>query len=165
MKDLEVLTARFAERLNSLMPSLGPLNAIDVHIDEALGYRPPAEEQIAASVTLLGWIMSNLAETLAGKVVMLLIPLRNSAVLEQAPPAWDSLASQLSATPPSIYVMAPTAFLQPDPAERFIAAIEAPIHDEHTLAAYYQCWRNPGDPVEDGWARDVRIVFTGFLRA
>jgi len=73
-------------------------------------------------------------------------------------PGWKAMTAELSRTPPSIYVMDVSAFLQQDPAHRYIAPIEVPKHFEEPLAAYYQCWRHPDDAEEEGWARDVRVV-------
>jgi hypothetical protein len=44
-----------------------------------------------------------------------------------------------------------------------MAAASIPTLDGPMIAAPYQCWRNPDDPPEAGWARDVRVVSTAFV--
>ncbi len=44
-----------------------------------------------------------------------------------------------------------------------ITSAEAPDLVGEPLATYYQCWRLPDDPGDDGWARDVRILSTRLL--
>ena len=163
MIDLKDLGGRFERWLDEAMPRLTPLSSIDAHIDELCGPGQAPQEQIDTSTALFKWILANLAEKLAGKIVVLMIPLRSGETVDPSPPEWGSLASQLSRTPPSIYVMHLTAFLQADSAQRYIAAAKTPPLSGPTVAPYYQCWRNTDDPEEDGWARDVRVISTAFL--
>jgi hypothetical protein len=153
----------FSRWLDAMLPTLTYTNSIDAHIDELCQRRLEPQQQLDLVVELFRWASSNLGEKLAGKLVMLMVPLRNSDVLDRVPPAWTALLPQLSRTPPSIYVMEVTSFLQPDPAERFTAATRVPALDGPHVASFYQCWRNPSDPESDGWSRDVRVVTTSFL--
>jgi hypothetical protein len=157
------LAHRFERWLDGAMPTLNRSNSIDVHFDELCGRDPTAQEQLDAIVALFQWVVANLADKLAGKIVMLMIPLRNGDTLDPLTPEWGPLASQLSRIPPSIYVVHVTAFLQADPAQRYIAAAKVPTLVGPNLAPYYQCWRNADDPEDDGWARDVRVVSTAFV--
>ena len=165
MSELKENIPAFVRWLDEALPMLTASNSVNVHISELLSRHLSAQEQVEASVDLFGWALSNLAAKLAGRIVMLIVPLQNSAAIDPSPPAWTSLASQLSRTPPSIYVMEVTAFLQADPAHRYITSAEAPDLVGEPLATYYQCWRLPDDPGEDGWARDVRILSTRLLQA
>jgi hypothetical protein len=163
MIDLNDLTHRFERWLDDALPALTPLSSIDVHIDELCGRGHTAQEQLDAAVALFRAVATGLGTQLAGKIVMLMIPLRASEALDAATPAWASLAHQLSRTPPSIYVMNVAAFLQADLAQRYIASAKVPSLLGPRLAQYYQCWRSVDDPVDDGWARDVRVVSTAFV--
>jgi hypothetical protein len=164
MIDLTRSGQRLAGWLDEALPTLTAVNSVDMHIDQACGRSLSPQEQIEGSVGLFAWVLSNLASRLAGKIVMLMIPLQSSQSLERTPPAWASLPAQLSRTPPSIYAMAVTALLQPDTALRYIAPMEVPGLTGESLAAYYQCWRHPEDPQQEGWARDLRVLSTRFLR-
>jgi hypothetical protein len=162
MIDLDALIRRFEQWLDDALPSLTPSNSIDVHIDE-LSSRGPAQEQLDVAVALFRAVVANFDAKLAGKIVMLMIPLQASKTLDPSSPEWGSLAAQLSRTPPSIYVMNVSAFLQADLAQRYITSAKVPSLVGRSLAQYYQCWRNVDDPVDDGWARDVRVVSTAFV--
>jgi len=155
MTNFDHLRSAFVRWLDTALPTLTPSSSVDFHVDCDDGL--PADT-INSSLDLFSWVVDNLAGRLTGKLVMLMIPLRNGALLDTATPRWTDLASQLSRTPPSIYVMNVSAFLQPDPAQRYVSAIDIPGIAGEPLAAYYRCWRNPDDPVEEGWSRDVQIV-------
>ena len=157
------LTRKFERWLDDALPSLTPLNSIDVHIDELCGRGLSPQAQVDATLYLFQAILENLAVKLAGKIVMLAVPLRSSKTLDPSPPEWDELSGQLSHTPPSVYVMHVTALLQADPAQRYVTGANVPLAAEPAIAPYYQCWRNLDDPDEDGWARDVRIISTAFI--
>lgn len=161
---LEEITSGFVRWLDRAVPTLTAFNAVDQHIDELYSEGLSPQAQVDRSIELFGWVLTNLAGRLAGKVVMLMVPLRNSAILDTAPPGWTSLASQLSSTPPSIYIMEVSAFLQADPAHRYITPVDVPGLAEEPVAAYYRCWRNPDDPEEEGWSRDVYVVSLHLLR-
>jgi hypothetical protein len=164
VKQFEEIVVRFTRWVEQDLSKLTAWNSIDVHIDELLDRDLGEQELINYSLELFGWVLTSLDKVLAGKVVMLMIPLRSSEVLDPEIPAWGSLVSQISRTPPSIYVMNVTAFLQRDRTYRYIAATDVPsLGNDDGIAPYYQCWRNPDDPVEDGWARDLRVVSTRFL--
>jgi len=113
---------------------------------------------------LFEWLLMNPIEALAGKVAMLMVPLRSCDKLEITSPPWEALADQLSSTPPSIYVIELGALFVRDPNQRFLMPISTPFENHEDVSSYYQCWRSPDDDAEDGWARDVRITFTGFLK-
>jgi hypothetical protein len=164
MIEYSQMTERFTRWLDEALQTLTTSNSIDVHVDELSDRNRAPQGQLDASVALFRWIVSSLGGRLAGRIVMLMIPLQSGDDLDLSVPAWESLASQLSATPPSIYVMEATAFLQPDPAQRYLAPIRVSDLGGDFVAAYYQCWRNPEDLEDEGWARDIRVAFTGFLR-
>lgn len=153
-----------ARRLAVALPSLGRLSSVDVHVDEVVDGVLQSQRLVDVSISLFEWALSNLSEMLSGMVVVLMIPLKGSEFLVCTSPAWGEIGEQLSSTPPSIYVMSPEAYMQSDLAERYLSPIATPIPSGAALGTYYHCWRNSSDDVEDGWARDVRVVFSGFVR-
>lgn len=159
MIDLERLRPDIEHWLDECLPRLTALNSFDLHIDDLLGQAVSPQEQIGASVAIYEWLTKSCSERLAGKLTMLMIPLRGSESLEVDPPSWRALSAQLSATSPSIYVMEISAYLQPKLTQRYIAPIDIPWPQKSAIGAYYQCWRNLDDPKEDGWARDIRAEY------
>lgn len=135
MIPLADLARRFECWLDEALPTLTPSSSDDVHVDELWDDELSPQVQLDASIALFEWVASNLAARLRGKIVMLAIPLANSATLDTSPPDWSSLASQLSDTPPSIYVMNVSAFLQADPRQRYIAALKLQGLPETSFAA------------------------------
>jgi hypothetical protein len=158
MTSLKEATSRFVRWLDSTLPALTAHSAADVHVDQLYGSALSAREQVDKSAELYTWVLDNLAEKLTEKVVMLMIPLQNSPTLDMSGPDWTALDAQLSGTPPSIYVMEISAFLQQDATHRYITPVQVPRLVAEPLAAYYQCWRYPDDPAEEGWARDLRVL-------
>jgi hypothetical protein len=164
MTEAEAIARRFVRRLDAEIGSLGAMDSIDVHIDELVEGEARPQERLDTSLALFEWTRSALAEKLQGIAVMLLIPLHSRAFLDLSPVPWESIAAQLGSTPPSIYLMRPSALLQFDPAERFVCPNPLP-RDRHSklVGTYYQCWRLSTDPVEDGWNRDIRIISAEFV--
>ncbi|HMA96453.1 MAG TPA: hypothetical protein VKP30_27395 [Polyangiaceae bacterium] len=150
--------------MQAAIREIGATNCVDVHISELVDKSSSAQQMLLDASRLFEWIVDKCEVILSDRIAMLMVPLRNTERLELAVPKWNMLATDLSVTPPSVYVMSIPAYLQTDRANRFIAALDEPPFTIPGLSIYYQCWRNPEDPEEDGWARDVRLVHSGFVR-
>jgi hypothetical protein len=154
--DPKPLRSAMENWLGESLPRLTASNSFDVHISDLLSRAMSPQEQLDASVEVFEWVTKNCSERLTGKLTLLMIPLRNCQALEVNPPSWWGLSAQLSATPPSIYVMEISAYLQPQLSQRYIAPFGIPWPQQSEIRANYQCWRNLDDPQEDGWSRDIR---------
>ena len=163
MNNINEVMSIFELWIEDSLPRLSAQNAVDIHVDELLPGCSSQQDQLEVSVKLFQEISKKLTERLNGYIVMLMIPLLNCESIDVNPPDWVSIPKQMSRTPPSIYVMRPTAMLQMDPSQRFLAPVKTPIAAKPEIAVYYQCWRNLDDPADEGWSRDLRVVTTQFL--
>jgi hypothetical protein len=162
--DLTELGPRFGAWVEGSIGELTSSNCIDLHIDELVGRSANPRQMCDAASLLFQWVHANCGTVLSGKIAMLIVPLRNSESIDMIVPEWNCIHSELSGTPPSIYVMNTSAYLQTDRSRRYITTMDAGMPESlANVSTYYQCWRNPDDPHEDGWSRDVRVVCTAFL--
>lgn len=155
-------TERLVRWLDDTLRTLNHRDSADVHIDQLVDGSLTPEEQVDMAVRLFEWGLSNVGDKLLGKIMMLVVPLQNSGALDRQVPTYEALALQLGKTPASIYVMDVRAYLQADTSLRYTAEARIPTLEGRGLSVYYQCWRSPDDPEEDGWARDVRVVAAQF---
>lgn len=153
MSEITRVVSRFERWLIETLPRLTATESQNVHIDQLAGEGVHPKEQVELTTALFGWAKEHCRDQLSGKIATLLIPLRNSERLDQQPPRWGMVPTQLSDTPPSIYIMNVSAFMQPWLAERYIVALTDP--DCSWPGMYYECWRNLDDPDDEGWTRNL----------
>ncbi len=157
------INGRFDRWVEAALRTLEPGTSVDMHLDELIEGEIVPAQTLDLGISLLGRVRLNSSGRILGKVAMLMVPLRCSRSMDCDAPTWESLSTQLSSTPPSIYLMDAASFLMPDPAVRFIVPLVGPRNAVPDTAIYYQCWRNPDDDDDEGWARDVRVVLLSHL--
>lgn len=159
------LVDKFVVCLRHRALALTASNSINIHVDELTDDELAPEVQIDWSIGLFERLIANPIDAVAGRVAMLMIPLRSSDDISLDSPHWQELSKQLSATPPSIYLFELAAHVAFDPSIRFLRPIVTPLDHHSNTSSYYQCWRRQDDDEEEGWTRQVRVEFTGFLKS
>jgi len=156
MNQLPAVGAKLLTALADALSRLEPRAADDIHINELGLPGVPDPEYVLA---LFFWLVENASDDLKGSVIMLLVPLQESATVDDALPRWPPTRSDLNQTPASFYVMPVSAFVQPDPSIRHIVPMPALTRNLLQISATYQCSRGVDSDESELWQRDIRLSY------
>ena len=142
---------------SAYLPKYG-IEPVSVHVDR-LVQSLPASDIISVSLHAFDLLVSRMGEQ-EEFMPSLRIPLQNSDFLNTAIPSITSLQTDLSKTPPSLYLTHHNIFKYFWPVEDYRLPLRNFFNTRCEAYTYYRCFRNWRDFVnEDEYAREICIDY------